>query len=121
VSVLATVIGHNPRTGRILVDAGALALSQDKGAAGLLEHVGFGWVLAENGERLDGLYVAETNQEHGMIAAPAGAPPFDRLPVGARVRILPNHACMMAAPYAIYNVVERGDDIVDVWDKASGW
>jgi D-serine deaminase-like pyridoxal phosphate-dependent protein len=121
VSVLATVIGHNPRTGRILVDAGALALSQDKGAAGLLEHVGFGWVLAENGERLDGLYVAETNQEHGMIAAPAGAPPFDRLPVGARVRILPNHACMMAAPYAIYNFVERGDDIVDVWDKASGW
>ncbi len=121
VSVLATVIGHNPRTGRILVDAGALALSQDRGAAGLMEHVGFGWVLGEKGERLDGLYVAETNQEHGMIAAPTGAPPFDRLPVGARVRILPNHACMMAAPYSIYNVVERGDDIVDVWDKASGW
>lgn len=121
VSVLATVIGHNPRTGRILVDAGALALSQDKGAAGLMEHVGFGWVCGEKGERLDGLYVAETNQEHGMIAAPTGAPPFDRLPVGARVRILPNHACMMAAPYPIYNVVERGDDVIDVWDKASGW
>jgi D-serine deaminase-like pyridoxal phosphate-dependent protein len=121
VSVLATVIGHNPRTGRVLVDAGALALSQDKGAAGLMENVGFGWVCGEKGERLDGLYVAEVNQEHGMIASPSGAPPWDRLPVGARVRILPNHACMMAAPYAIYNVVERGDTIVDVWDKASGW
>ncbi len=121
VSVLATVIGHNPRTGRILVDAGALALSQDKGAAGLMEHVGFGWVCGEGGERLGGLYVAEVNQEHGMIAAPAGAPPFERLPVGARVRILPSHACMMAAPYARYNVVDRGDEVVAVWDKASGW
>lgn len=121
VSVLATVIGHNPRTGRILVDAGALALSQDKGAASLMEHVGYGWVCGETGERLDGLYVAEVNQEHGMIASPSGAPPYGRLPVGARVRILPNHACMMAAPYARYNVVERGDEVVAVWDKASGW
>lgn len=120
-SVLATVIGHNPRTGRILVDAGALALSQDKGAAGLMPHVGFGWVCGETGERLDGLYVAEVNQEHGMIAAASGPPPFTRLPVGARVRILPNHACMMAAPYGHYNVVEGGDAVVAVWDKASGW
>nr|ACF98158.1 hypothetical protein [uncultured bacterium 1116] len=120
-SVLATVIGHNPRTGRILVDAGALALSQDKGAAGLMPHVGFGWVCAEKGERLDDLYVAEVNQEHGMIAAASGPPPFERLPLGARVRILPNHACMMAAPYARYNVVDGGDAVVAVWDKASGW
>lgn len=120
-SVLATVIGHNPRTGRILVDAGALALSQDRGAASLMEHTGFGWVCSETGERLDGLYVAETNQEHGMIAAASGPPPFTRLPVGARVRILPNHACMMAAPYARYNVVDGGDAVVAQWDKASGW
>jgi D-serine deaminase-like pyridoxal phosphate-dependent protein len=120
-SVLATVIGHNPRTSRILVDAGALALSHDRGAAGLMEHTGYGWVCAEKGDRLEGLYVAEVNQEHGMIAATSGAPPFDRLPVGARVRILPNHACMMAAPYERYNVVEGGDEIVATWDKARGW
>lgn len=120
-SVLATVIGHNPRSGRILVDAGALALSQDRGAAGLMEHTGFGWVCSEQGERLDGLYVAEVNQEHGMIAAAAGAPPFERLPLGARVRILPNHVCMMAAPYDRYHVVEGGDEIVATWDKARGW
>ncbi len=120
-SVLATVIGHNPRTGRILVDAGALALSQDRGAAGLMEHTGFGWVCSETGARLDGLYVAEVNQEHGMIAAASGALPWERLPIGARVRILPNHACMMAAPYERYNVVDGGDTVVAVWDKARGW
>jgi D-serine deaminase-like pyridoxal phosphate-dependent protein len=86
-----------------------------------MPHVGFGWVCGETGERLDGLYVAEVNQEHGMIAAASGPPPFARLPVGARVRILPNHACMMAAPYGHYNVVEGGDAVVAVWDKASGW
>ena len=120
-SVLATVIGHNPRTGRILIDAGALALSQDKGAASLMEHVGFGWVCAEKGERLDGLYVAEVNQEHGMIASAKGAPPFERLPVGTRLRILPSHACMTAAPYAAYHVLDGGDEVVAMWDKATGW
>lgn len=120
-SVLATVIGHNRRTNRILVDAGALALSQDRGAAGLMEHTGFGWVCAERGEQLDGLYVAEVNQEHGMIASASGVLPFERLPVGARVRILPNHVCMMAAPYDRYIVVEGGDEIVATWDKARGW
>jgi len=121
-SVLASVIGHNPRTGRILIDAGALALSQDRGAASLMEHTGFGWVCdAVTGKPLDGLYVAEVNQEHGMIAAAKGAPPFERLPLGARVRILPNHVCMMAAPYDRYHVVEGGADVVAVWDKATGW
>jgi D-serine deaminase-like pyridoxal phosphate-dependent protein len=86
-----------------------------------MAHTGFGWVCSEKGERLEGLYVAEVNQEHGMIAAAAGAPPFERLPVGAHVRILPNHACMMAAPYERYNVVEGGDEIVATWDKAHGW
>jgi len=121
-SVLATVIGHNPRTGRILIDAGGLALSQDRGAADLLPNTGFGWVCeAGSGKPIEGLYVAETNQEHGMIAAAQGAPPFAALPIGARVRILPNHVCMMAAPYAQYHVVEGGDDVVAVWDKATGW
>ena len=121
VSVLASVIGHNPRTGRILIDAGALALSQDRGAASLMEHTGFGWVCDATGKPIEGLYVAEVNQEHGMIAAAKGAPPFERLPLGARVRVLPNHVCMMAAPYDRYHVVEGGADVIAVWDKATGW
>ncbi|MGH7003307.1 MAG: alanine racemase, partial [Alphaproteobacteria bacterium] len=112
-SVLASVIGHNPRTGRILIDAGGLALSQDRGAAGLLPNTGFGWVCdAASGQPIDGLYVAETNQEHGMVAAASGSPPFAALPVGARIRVLPNHVCMMAAPYGQYHVVDGNDEVV---------
>src|SRR5262249_2984973 len=111
-SVLATVIGHNPRTNRVLVDAGALALSQDRGAAAPRAPPGSGWVCSEPGGRLAGLSVAGVNREHGMIAPAGGAPSWQRLPIGARVRILPNHACMMAAPYDRYNVVEGGDEVV---------
>jgi D-serine deaminase-like pyridoxal phosphate-dependent protein len=121
-SVLATVIGHNRRTGRILTDAGGLALSKDVSARDTLAHVGYGFVADERGRVLDGLHVAAVSQEHGQIAAATGEPPWDRLPIGARLRVLPNHVCMMAAPYDRYHVVERdGAEIVAVWDKATGW
>jgi len=87
-----------------------------------MENTGYGWVCdATSGKPIDGLYVAETNQEHGMVAAASGTPPFATLPIGARVRVLPNHVCMMAAPYAQYHVIEGGDAVVAVWDKATGW
>ncbi len=121
VSVLASVIGHNPRTGRVLTDAGGLALSQDLSASGLAPNVGYGRVADALGKPLPGLYVAAVSQEHGQVASASGAPPFADLPVGTRLRILPNHVCMMAAPYDRYHVVDGGDAVVDEWDKCRGW
>jgi D-serine deaminase-like pyridoxal phosphate-dependent protein len=120
-SVLASVIGVNPRSERVLIDAGALALSKDlsadKGSGG----VGYGLVCPIDGsEPILGARVSEVHQEHGLIAldGEAGA----KLTPGARVRILPNHACMTAAPHDRYYVVEgQGEEIVDVWGKCSGW
>ena len=124
VSVLATVIGHNPRSQRVLIDAGALALSKDLSAGKLRTEVGYGLVCPmSGGPPVDGVYVAEVHQEHGLIA---GSEPHEAMaahyPVGARVRILPNHACLTAAPYDRYHVV-RGDDpcVLGVWTKATGW
>jgi D-serine deaminase-like pyridoxal phosphate-dependent protein len=37
-----------------------------------------------------------------------------RLPIGDRVRILPNHACLTTACFDEYHVV-RGEDVVDRW------
>ena len=48
--------------------------------------------------------VDEAYQEHGLIRG-SGADP-DHFPLGSRVRVLPNHACMTAAAYASYHVVE---------------
>jgi D-serine deaminase-like pyridoxal phosphate-dependent protein len=124
VSVLATVIGHNPRSRRMLVDAGGLALSKDRSASRLGANVGYGLVCTmSGGPPIGGMYVAEVHQEHGLIAGPdAGEVPADRFPVGTRVRILPNHACLTAAPYDRYHVV-RGENtcVLGVWPKATGW
>jgi D-serine deaminase-like pyridoxal phosphate-dependent protein len=122
VSVLASVIGHNRRAGRVLVDAGALALSKDVSAGEFLPGVGYGLVCpAGSTEPITGLHVAEVHQEHGLIAANDGAPPYDALPIGAKVRILPNHACMTAAAHGSYHVVEGGSGVIDQWPRCGGW
>jgi D-serine deaminase-like pyridoxal phosphate-dependent protein len=122
VSVLASVIGHNRRTGRVLTDAGALALSKDVSAGEFMSHVGYGLVCpAGTTVPMDGLYVAEVHQEHGLIAAAEGAPPYDILPIGSKVRILPNHACITAAAHSAYHVVEGGPEVIARWERVNGW
>jgi D-serine deaminase-like pyridoxal phosphate-dependent protein len=123
VSVVATVIGHNRRTNRILIDAGALALSKDLSASEFTQNVGYGLIRAVRGAALptSHLYVADVSQEHGMIAVAEGELPWDNLPIGAKVRVLPNHACLTVAPFDRYHV-DRGDGLaVTEWEKIRGW
>lgn len=123
-SVLATVIGHNPRSGRVLIDAGALALSKDSSGAEFRDDLGYGLVCpADGGGPLAGLHVAELHQEHGLVAGDGDLQAlFTALPVGSRVRILPHHACMTAAPYDRYHVVRgAGADVHAIWGKTRGW
>jgi D-serine deaminase-like pyridoxal phosphate-dependent protein len=121
VSVLASVIGRNEARGRVVIDAGGLALSKDRSTAALPRDLGYGVVLDANGEgSLGRLIVNGVHQEHGEIDG-VSLEAFARLPVGARVRVLPNHVCMTAAPYDHYLVVDGGGEIVDRWDKIGGW
>ncbi len=122
VSVLASVIAHRPDLNQIVVDAGGLALSKDRSTAALEGgDLGYGVVLdVEGTPSLGRLIVAGVHQEHGEIRGEAPLP-FDRLPIGARVRILPNHVCMTAAIHDHYLVVDGGSEIVARWDKIVGW
>jgi D-serine deaminase-like pyridoxal phosphate-dependent protein len=44
------------------------------------------------------------------------------LPVGTRIRILPNHACAMAAQHEFYSVVNgEGPEIEARWERMRGW
>ncbi|MEM9056144.1 MAG: alanine racemase [Pseudomonadota bacterium] len=119
-SVLATVIGHNEAARKVLLDAGGLALSKDTGATVFRPEVGYGEVCDVRSCRpLPGLYVQSVSQEHGHV--PLGPKhDFAALPVGSRVRVLPNHACMTAAAYDAYEVVE-GDRVVERWSRVNGW
>ena len=122
-SVLASVIGHREDLNCALIDAGALALSQDRsvGADGLPEDVGFGLVMDEQArERVGSVHVSRVFQEHGVLGS-RGPFPFERLPVGSRVRVFPNHACMTAAMYDRYHVVAGCDRIIAEWPRVNGW
>ncbi len=120
VSVLATVISHRPEHNRLLIDAGGLALSKDVSANDFASNTGYGWVFDVQGqERIGDLHVATADQEHGFVEG--SSIPFDKLPIGSRVRVLPNHACMTAAAYTHYYVVEGDDRVVDTWSRTGGW
>ena len=119
-SVLATVIGHNRHKGHIILDAGALALSKDISAHDDHPEVGYGEVCdVESLNPFEDLYVNAVSQEHGIVPV-VGAGQFDALPVGTKVRILPNHACITAAGYTHYEVLEDGA-ITERWDRVNGW
>src|SRR3546814_15455127 len=66
-----------------------------------------------------GLYVQRVSQEHGVVPV-ADPADFERLPIDAKVRVLPNHACITAAAYDRYNVIENGA-VIDEWDRVNGW
>ncbi len=122
IGVLASVIGHNRQHGRVLIDAGFLALSRDRGTSNMPVDWGYGAVCDPiGGEILEDVTISSTNQEHGIITSRSGEVDFERFPVGSRVKILPNHACATAAAYDRYFVTNAGERIVDVWDRVNGW
>lgn len=121
-SVLATVIGHRADRGWTFVDAGWMALSRDRGTAKQPVDQGYGIVCDVDGRPYPDLIVTETNQEHGIIALrPGSTAPQVALPVGAKVRVLPNHACATGAQHDRYHVVAAGADTVRQWERFRGW
>lgn len=117
-TVLTAVIHKDKTRQRIVVDAGAIALSKDRGAFGIDPACGYGHVLDSEGSET-GMRVTSLSQEHGEIEVSDGQT-FDRFKVGDRVRILANHSCLTAAQHTHYNVIENGE-IVDRWEIHRGW
>jgi D-serine deaminase-like pyridoxal phosphate-dependent protein len=120
-SVLATVIGHQREKGWILVDAGWMALSQDRGTRRQDVDQGYGLVCDITGKPYGDLVVA--NQEHGIITVrPGSGGVLPDLAIGDRVRILPNHACATGAQHRSYHVVRGTSDQVEAeWPRFGGW
>jgi len=121
ISVLASVIGHQREKEWVLVDAGWMAMSRDRGTARQAVDQGYGLVCDIDGRPFGDLIVSEANQEHGIVTRrDGGAIDFERFPIGSRVRILPNHACATAAQHAEYQVL-REDGSHEVWERFNGW
>lgn len=114
VSVLATVVSHQPGASHFVVDAGALSLSKDLGPTHLGLEPAFGEVKGH-----PELMVASVSQEHGLIRAAAPAAIEGKFKVGEQLEIIPNHSCLTEAHFDEYVVIEQ-DRVVDRWKIERG-
>ena len=121
--VLSTVIGRRTDKDIVLIDAGFLALSRDRGTARQKRDFGYGLVCDLSHKPLGNgnVLVAGTNQEHGLVKIPKGCGVSQtELPLGRRIIVMPNHACPTAAPYAKLLLVRDGV-IKAVLGHVRGW
>jgi D-serine deaminase-like pyridoxal phosphate-dependent protein len=98
-SVLCTVV--STASGNAVIDAGSKTFGQDRGAHGNLGVEGFGIGL-DGSTRVDRL-----SEEHGIISDGAAW-----LEPGARLRLIPNHACIVADLAQVLHAVD-GEQVVD--------
>ncbi|WP_085904182.1 alanine racemase [Kiloniella majae] len=121
-SVLTTVISTNPDAKRLVVDAGWMALSRDRGTASQAEDYGYGQVCLPDGTPLIDVLVVDAQQEHGIIGVrPESGACLPDLSIGDQLRILPNHACATAAQHGAYHVINKEAEVEAVWPRFSGW
>ncbi len=100
-TVIASVVSSQPGAKHSVIDAGALSLSKDPGPDWTDT---YGEIFSDYsaGELSADLRVVSLSQEHGILNAP--------LPVGDRVRILPNHSCLVVPNFDRY-VLARGNKV----------
>ena len=112
-TVLATVVSAN--ADYFIVDTGSKTLSTDQGAHGIAGMEGFGlaYPLDRFQEQSGEMIIAKLSEEHGFVERRD----FD-LPIGAKLRIVPNHSCVVANLAETYAVV-ADDKVVDRWKVAA--
>ena len=98
-TVLATVVSV-PAANRAIIDAGSKTLTSD-----LLGLSCYGHVLGR-----DDISIDQLSEEHGRLVSEG---PIN-LKVGDKLRIVPNHACVVTNMVDAVNVVEHGE-ISAVW------
>jgi D-serine deaminase-like pyridoxal phosphate-dependent protein len=101
-TVLSTIVSR-PTPDRAILDAGSKALTSDT-----LGMTGFGVLVEHPGALVTGL-----SEEHGNIALNG-----ENLSVGDRVRILPNHACVVSNLFDEVHLIS-GDKVIDILPVAA--
>lgn len=121
-SVLVTVIGHQAQKGWLITDGGWMAVSRDRGTNAQAVDQGYGMVCDLDGRVMPDLVMSSANQEHGIISRrDAAAWNVHALPLGTRLRILPNHACATAAQFEGYHVMADGALTDAYWERFNGF
>lgn len=125
VRLTAEVVSVYPERNEALIDAGTVAISKETSLA-----PGFGNVGKSN------WFVTRMSQEHGILAygeaakevkerdqeSPDGIPLVeDVFRVGDRVQLYVPHACITAAAFYAYYIVDEYDIVRETWVPWKGW
>ena len=111
-TVLATVVSKHP--GRIILDCGSKTLTNDQ-ARGIAPAAGYGAVLAGESDDLDyarevddTLIVERLSEEHATVRVTGST----RLEPGDRVRLVPNHSCVVSNLVDAVRLVD-GEQVIE--------
>ncbi|MCU1384900.1 MAG: dthadh [Acidobacteria bacterium] len=117
-TVLATVVSKHE--GRIILDCGSKTLTNDQ-ARGIAPAAGFGAVLAGESDALDyarelddALTIERLSEEHATVRVTGAT----RLEPGDRVRVVPNHSCVVSNLVDAVRLVD-GDRVIDTLPVAA--
>ena len=117
-TVLATVVSKHP--GRIILDCGSKTLTNDQ-ARGISKAAGYGAVLAGETDNLDyareideTLTIERLSEEHATVRVTGAT----RLEPGDRVRVVPNHSCVVSNLVDVVRLVD-GDQVIDTLPVAA--
>jgi D-serine deaminase-like pyridoxal phosphate-dependent protein len=109
-TVLATVVSK-PASDRIILDCGSKTLTSDL-ARGISKAPGYGAVLAADGDGArvvdETLTIERLSEEHATVRVSGST----ALKPGDRVRVLPNHSCVVSNLVDVVRLVE-GDEVVE--------
>ncbi|KAK7600583.1 hypothetical protein V3481_002116 [Fusarium oxysporum f. sp. vasinfectum] len=112
VRVIAEVCSVYPDRNEALINAGVVALSRETSA-----FPGFGYVVGRPEWN-----VVRLSQEHGILGTTQPKSTADEaFAVGQRVSLYCNHACITAAAFYVYYIVDEDDVVIDCWVPWKGW
>ncbi len=117
-TVLATVVSKH--AGRIILDCGSKTLTNDL-ARGITAAAGYGAVLAGESDDLDyareideALTIERLSEEHATVRVTGAT----RLEPGDRVRVVPNHSCVVSNLVDVVRVVD-GEQVIETLPVAA--
>jgi D-serine deaminase-like pyridoxal phosphate-dependent protein len=117
-TVLATVVSKH--AGRIVLDCGSKTLTNDQ-ARGISPAAGYGAVLAGESDALDyareideTLTIERLSEEHATVRVTGAT----RLEPGDRVRVVPNHSCVVSNLVDVVRLVD-GDQVIETLPVAA--
>jgi D-serine deaminase-like pyridoxal phosphate-dependent protein len=117
-TVLATVVSKHD--GRIILDCGSKTLTNDQ-ARGIVPAAGYGAVLSGESDALDyareideTLTIERLSEEHATVRVTGAT----RLEPGDRVRVVPNHSCVVSNLVDVVRLVD-GDTVIDTLPVAA--